>query len=109
MLCDLMDCNPPGSSFYGIFWARILARRLPFPPPGDLSYQGIESRCPALQADSSPSEPPGKPDNISIPLKLQTQKMKITDYDNVYTILFNCTEQNLYFNLLSLNKLMQLL
>ena len=35
--------------------------------------------------------------------------MKITDYDNVYTILFNCTEQNLYFNLLSLNKLMQLL
>ena len=23
--------------------------------------------------------------------------MKITDYDNVYTILFNCTEQNLYF------------
>ena len=34
--------------------------------------------------------------------------MKITDYDNLYT-LFNCTEQNLYFNLVSLNKLMQLL
>ena len=32
---------------------------LPFPTPGDLSDPGIESRSPALQADSSPSEPPG--------------------------------------------------
>ena len=34
---------------------------LPFPPPEDLSNPGIESGFPALQADSSPSEPPGKP------------------------------------------------
>ena len=34
---------------------------LPFPPPGDLSDPGIEPRSPALQADSLPSEPPGKP------------------------------------------------
>ena len=34
--------------------------RLPFPPPGDLPDPGIESRSPALQADSSPSEPPGQ-------------------------------------------------
>lgn len=27
--------------------------------------------------------------------------MKTTDYDNVYTILFNCTGQNLYFNRIS--------
>ena len=30
-------------------------------PPGDLPNPGIEPRSPALQADSLPSEPPGKP------------------------------------------------
>ena len=34
---------------------------LPFPSPGDLPHPGIESESPALQADSLPSEPPGKP------------------------------------------------
>ena len=33
---------------------------LPFPSPGDLPHPGIESRSPVLQADSLPSEPPGK-------------------------------------------------
>ena len=32
---------------------------LPFPSPGDLSNPGIKPRSPALQADFSPSEPPG--------------------------------------------------
>ena len=36
-------------------------RGLPFPSPGDLPNPGIKPRCPALQADSVPSEPPGKP------------------------------------------------
>ena len=34
---------------------------LPFPSPGDLPDPGIEPRCPALQADTLISEPPGKP------------------------------------------------
>ena len=34
---------------------------LPCPPPGDLPNLGIEPRSPALQADSLPSEPVGKP------------------------------------------------
>ena len=34
---------------------------LPFPSPGDLPNPGIEPGSPALQADSLPSEPPGKP------------------------------------------------
>ena len=34
---------------------------LPFPPPGDLPDTGMESGSPALQADSSLSQPPGKP------------------------------------------------
>ena len=34
---------------------------LPFLLPGDLSDPGIEPGSPALQADSLPFEPPGKP------------------------------------------------
>ena len=33
---------------------------LPFLSPGDLPNPGIEPRFPALQADTLPSEPPGK-------------------------------------------------
>ena len=35
---------------------------LPFPSPGDLPDPGFEPRCPALQADTLPPEPPGKPE-----------------------------------------------
>ena len=35
-------------------------RGLPFPSPGDLPDPGIEPRSPSLQADTLPSEPPGK-------------------------------------------------
>ena len=34
---------------------------LPSPTPGGLPDPEIKSQSPALQADSSPSEPPGKP------------------------------------------------
>ena len=34
---------------------------LPFPSPGGLPDPGIEPRSPTLQADTLPSEPPGKP------------------------------------------------
>ena len=34
---------------------------LPFPSPGDLPDPGIEPGSPALQADSVPTEPPGRP------------------------------------------------
>ena len=34
---------------------------LPFPPPGDLPDPGSELGSPALQADSLPTELPGKP------------------------------------------------
>ena len=33
----------------------------PFPSPGDFVDPGIEHGSPALQVDSLPSEPPGKP------------------------------------------------
>ena len=34
---------------------------LPFPSPQDLPKPGIKPESPALQADSLPSNPPGKP------------------------------------------------
>ena len=40
--------------------------REPFPSPEDLSDSGIELGSPALQADSLPSEPPGKPTQAAL-------------------------------------------
>ena len=65
-LCDPMDCSPPGSSVHGILQARIL-EWLPCSPPGDLPDPEIEPASPvsaALQVDSLPAEPQGKP-NVS--------------------------------------------
>ena len=38
----------------------------PFPSPGDLPNPGIKPRSPALQADSLPAEPRGKPKNTGV-------------------------------------------
>ena len=38
----------------------------PWPPPGNLPNPGIEPGFPGLQVDSLPSEPPGKPNAISV-------------------------------------------
>ena len=59
LLCDCMDCSLPGSSTG--FSRQEYWSGLPFPSPGDPPNPGIEPRSPALQADSLPSEPPGKP------------------------------------------------
>ena len=60
ILCDPMDCSPPGSSVHGILQARIL-EWVAIPSPRDLPNPGIEPRSPALQVDPLPSESPGKP------------------------------------------------
>ena len=39
---------------------------MPCPPPGDLPSPGVELESPALQKDSLPSEPPGKPKNTGV-------------------------------------------
>ena len=57
-LCDPVDFSPPGFSMKFSrqkYWSRLL-----FPSPGALPNPRIESRCPALQADSFPFEPPEK-------------------------------------------------
>ena len=40
--------------------------RLPFPSLGNFPNQGIEPGSPALQADSLPCKPAGKPPSINI-------------------------------------------
>ena len=54
-LCSPMDCNPPGSSVHGILQATILKWTVI-----SLSRGSSQPRTLALQADSLPSEPPGK-------------------------------------------------
>ena len=68
-LCDPMDCSPPGCSVHGILQIKNWSG-LPFPSRGDHPNPGIEPRPPALQADSLPSEPPGKPGIISVQRQL---------------------------------------
>ena len=55
-----MNCSLPGSSVHGILQARTL-EWVAISFSGDLPDPGIEPGSPALQADSLPSEPPGKP------------------------------------------------
>ena len=50
-LCDAMNCSLPTSSVHGILQARIL-EWVAVPVLGDLPNPEIESRSPALQADS---------------------------------------------------------
>ena len=62
-LCDPMDCSLPSSSVHGFFRQEYWSG-LPFPPPEHLPDPGIKPvspASPALQADSLPTEPPGKP------------------------------------------------
>ena len=59
-LCDTMDYAVYGTLQAGILeWVAIPVSR-------DLSDPGIEPGSPTLQADSLPSEPPGKPEWVSL-------------------------------------------
>ena len=53
-------CNPMNYTFHGILQARIL-EWVAFPFSKDLPNPGIKLGSPALQADSLPTEPSGKP------------------------------------------------
>ena len=68
--CSVMNDSlwPHGPYPTSLLRPRGLSRQdywsgFPCPLPGDLPNPGIELRSPALQADSLPSEPPGKPMN----------------------------------------------
>ena len=76
---DPMDWSPPGSSVHGILQVRMLEWVAPSFFPGDLSDPGIEPRCPALQADSLLSKPPGKPKKYT-----KVFKNLMLHFDNSY-------------------------
>ena len=48
---------------------------LPFPSPGDLLDPGIKPRSPAVQADTLPSEPPGKGFEVDLPQSLASVRL----------------------------------
>jgi len=52
---------------------------LPCPPPGDLANPRIKPRSPALQADSLPSESPGKPRLFSDQLQKPAYTIEATN------------------------------
>ena len=58
-------CDPMDYTVHGILQAIIL-ERVAFPSPGDLSNPGIEPGSPALQVNSLPAEPQGKPKNNGV-------------------------------------------
>ena len=58
----LILCDPMDYIVHGILQARILGWL--FPSPGDHPKPGFEPRSPALQMDSLPAEPQGKPGDV---------------------------------------------
>ena len=72
-LCD--PATPPSMGFSRQeYWSG-----LPFPSPGDLPNPGIESRSPALQEDSLPPEPQGKPKNTAVGSLSLLQQIDLPD------------------------------
>ena len=82
-LCNSMDSSPPGSSVHGILQARMLEWVAIAFSRGS-SNPGIELRSPSLQADSLPSEPPGKPSDQP------TKKKKKKFSNSQVEISFDC-------------------
>ena len=54
----------------------------PFPSPGDLPNPGIQPRSPALQVDSLPAEPQGKPKNTGVGSLSLLQQIFLTEESN---------------------------
>ena len=72
-----------------ILQARIL-KRLPCSPPWDCPNPGIKPRSPALQADSLPSEPPGKPHTLDInPFSYTIYKYFLPVYKFLFILLMD--------------------
>ena len=81
-LCDHMNCSPPAPLSVG-FSRQECWSGLPCPPLGDISDPEIEPGSPvspALQADSLPTEPTGKPQIKQSVCVLVTQSC-LTLYD----------------------------
>ena len=80
--CDPMNYSLPGSSVNGGFSRREYWSGLPCPPPGDIPNPGTEPKSPALQADSLPSGPSGKPKNTGVGSLSLLQEIFLTQESN---------------------------
>ena len=65
-LCKPRDYSPPGSSVHGNSPGKNTGVGCHAVLQGNVPNPGIEPRSPALQVDSLPSEPPGKPKNTGV-------------------------------------------
>ena len=81
-LSDTMDSSPPGTSVHGDSPGKEYWSGLPCPLPGDLPNPGIESRSPALQANSLLSEPPVMPKNTGVSSLSLLQGIFLTQESN---------------------------
>ena len=78
-----VDCSPPDSSVHGILQKRVL-EWVAMPSSRGFLNPRIEPGFPALQADSLPSEPAGKPPSLA------THKTAVTSEDALLPSLRNC-------------------
>ena len=80
--CDQLFATPQTAAHHGPlsmgFSRQGYWNGLPFSSPGDLLNPGIESKFPALQADSLPSELQESPNEIHTPQKLILRIMQHT-------------------------------
>ena len=65
ILCNSMDCSPPGSSVHGILQARIL-EWVAMPCSRGSSQPRDQTQVSRIAADSLPCEPPWKPMNTGV-------------------------------------------
>ena len=78
----------------------------PFPSPGDLPNPGIEPSSPALQADSLPAEPQGKPKHTGVGGLSLLQRIFLTQESNrgllhCRWILYQLSYQNLEISIMA--------
>ena len=81
-LCPIL-CDPRDYTVHGILQAEYWSGQ-PFPSPGDLPNPGIEPRFPALQTDSLPAEPQGKPSSFIATAIIINQQFTIID--NIFPV-----------------------
>ena len=72
-------CNPMDYTLHGILQARIL-EWVAVPFSEGSSQPRDRTRCPALQADSFPAEPQGKPNKQGTPVVMSTQTPELDLY-----------------------------
>ena len=78
ILCDPMDCSPPGPSVHGDSPGKNTGVGRHALLQGIFLYLGIQPRSPALQVDSLLSQPPGKSTNTGMDSLSLLQRIFLT-------------------------------